>query len=163
MCFPSPVASASRLRAIHSGGSKPYAQNPSQPTIWERMFNCDYCIQRVSPGKDYTPCLICNVVAHAGCIRDAALAPGGGGGMTGSSAADLGGVDPGNDPRAGLGAEVPGVILGGGEERLRAACGGGGGGGGDEGDGTSCGSPRAWVCGHCVQEHLLQTREQGQR
>lgn len=35
---------------------------------------CDRCFGLVSPGAESTSCLLCNVVAHTTCVRDAAHA-----------------------------------------------------------------------------------------
>ena len=126
-----------------------------QPDVWERMFTCDYCFRPVSPGVSFTACVICNVVAHAGCILSAVSAIEE---TRASSLTDHNGANRGDTSRAAdLRPESPGAFLDGDD------CGAvSGDEGGDDGV-VGCGyiARRRWVCDHCTREHLLQISERG--
>lgn len=43
-------------------------------SLWERTWLCDFCLRVVSPDNGSLPCVVCNIVVHAKCLRQAVLA-----------------------------------------------------------------------------------------
>lgn len=117
---------------------------------------CDFCFRVVSPGRGCVACITCNVVVHASCLHGAASAIERGEG----SPADCG-MDCGEDPRASTlrpASQHAGRNVDDGNVGAKS----GGEDGSVDGFRDVSGSPSAWVCGHCTQEHLFRIQGLGE-
>ncbi|CAM9362445.1 unnamed protein product, partial [Scytosiphon promiscuus] len=122
--------------------------------VWERMLRCDFCLRVVSSGTTRVECVVCNIVVHAGCLRNATQTTAGRRGVSGYPRADSRDLDvsasppsrPHDSPRD-SGLLQPSDFPGGGCPRDELATG-----------------PRRtkWVCSHCLQEHLSSVKEKGE-
>ncbi|CAM9377893.1 unnamed protein product, partial [Ectocarpus sp. 8 AP-2014] len=133
---------------------KIYPFRPWKPHIWERMFRCDFCLRVVSSGITRVPCIVCDIVAHIGCLHNAVLEAEGG---TRSPAECGTGI--GNDLRVVLGQKPQRTAF---DDDDSGVLGGSSDGASDTSGSEAGHEPRVWVCGHCTKEHLLQMEEKGE-
>lgn len=98
--------------------------------------------------------MVCNIVAHIGCLHNAVLEAESGKRSTGEC-----GTGIGNNLRTVLRPGPQGTAF---DDDDSGVWGGSSDGASDDGGSEAGREPRVWVCGHCTKEHLSQMNEKGE-